>query len=405
MEDKNLQNEIVEAAATKAASISNEALETKSAEINETLETKANKDDVLSLAKSIDEVKEMATKNFNIGAAKRSGSEEMLEATKAGIAAMKNDGDKFSISTKDFSAGPGTTLYQAFRDSIVTDIKYDPNYQTRLRNFVPVYGANASGVVRFNQESALTDSTATKIRGAAGTSNVQTVSPVIKPIQTIQSALTIPREDLMDIAGIDSYVNQRLIGLLMDEEDNQILTGNATAPNYEGINTSAPADQTLTTAALADAFLSDSVENSISNANNYDVLNSVAAELEGNNFRPSMCILNPVDFRHLGTIKSNQSEYVLNQAVTNGRMAWYFMGLEIVPSSAQAAGTFTVYDKMALGYHVNQGVTFEYGYNTDDFISNNITAKAIVRGAQVTYRPNGIVTGTLSVLRLALASA
>ena len=115
-----------------------------------------------------------------------------------------------------------------------------------------------------------------------------------------------------------------------------------------------------------------------------------------------MCILNPVDFRHLGTIKSNQSEYVLNQAITNGRMAWYFMGLEIVPSSAQAAGTFTVYDKMALGYHVNQGVTFEYGYNTDDFISNNITAKAIVRGAQVTYRPNGIVTGTLSVLRLAL---
>ena len=172
MEDKNLQNEIVEAAATKAATISNEALETKATEINETLNTKANKDDVLSLAKSIDEVKEMATKNFNIGAAKRSGNQEMLEATKSGIAAMKNDGDKFSISTKDFSAGDGADLYQAFRDSVVTDIKYDPNFQTRLRNFVPVYGANASGVVRFNQESALTDNTGTKTRGAAGTSNV-----------------------------------------------------------------------------------------------------------------------------------------------------------------------------------------------------------------------------------------
>ena len=404
MDNKDLQNEIVEAAATKAADLTNEAVETKTAEINEKLETKADAAAVEKLAVSVDKLVE-SQKSFNIGTPKKTNKEEFLNEIKS-KANQLSSGGRFTIKTEDFGLtmkdlgiAAGADNYAAYREGMVDDIKYDPNYQTRLTNFLEVYSLPGTGAIRYNQESTHTEpSDYLKAEGAAASQSTFNVQPVTEAANTAMGLITVPNEWMDEITSVNSYVMRRLTGDVLDAVDRQILRGSGSGNSWTGINSHVASANDLDDTTTIQAFLSDSTQDSVDGANAWDVFNAVAAELEGSNFRPNLVILNPVDYRALSWIKSTQNEYVINQAMQANQPFLYFNNLRIVPNAAQTLGDFTLIDSSAAGVFLQKGLTFEFGMNDDDFASNSISARAMVRGGVAGFRPNGLTTGTISLV-------
>ena len=401
----NIKNEIVEKSAAKAIETSNETISAAKAELNETLETKASSESVEKLANDMDKLSEKF-ESINVGQSKKSPAQEAASFIKSGVDKLREKGSgEFSLNTKDLgiAAGVSPTGIAAYGETMDNMIYYDPHHATRLRNFLPSFSAPEGGAIRFNEESANTGNpTSPKVKGAAGSNSTLTVRPVTRAVETIQTATTIPEEHLTDIAGINTYLNQKLMKIAMDLEDTQIMTGSGTSPQLTGLNTSiAPAAQRLSGQSQIDAYLDNSLEDVVSSINNYDVLNVVAAEMEGRNFKPNLAILNPRDFRALSWIKSSstQGEYVLTQAMEQGQPAYYWGGLRIVPSAAQTVGDYTILDTNSVGYWLREGVEFRFSYNDDDFISNSITARVKFRSALTGFVPEGVVTGDFAAGR------
>lgn len=387
MEGKDLQNEIVEAASTKAAAITNEAMETKTNAIEESLNTKTAEltDNVLKLAKSIDEVKEMSTKNVNIGAAKRSPQAEFIKASANDLVKAVKSGGKVDLSLKDFSAGSGADNYAIYSENRIDDIKYDPNHSSRLSTLLGV-SSSEGGALRYNRETAETDSAGPKAKGAAGTQSSVTITPITEAWVTLFNPLTIPQEWLDDTPAIESFLSKRLLGNLYDVEDIQALTGDGTGQNYSGINNQGT---TATQAGLETLFggLADSFGTA---ANEFDALVATAQGMKNQGFRPTKVILNPIDKGALMLLKASTNEYLIQQTVTpDGSIKEFWNGMEIIEHQAQTAGVYTMIDPMHVDLYRRQGASFRFGYNDTDFISNEITAVAKMRGGVAVYNPNG----------------
>ena len=298
--------------------------------------------------------------------------------------------------------GPARNVY---RDMQTGMIYHDPNYPNRLRNFIPTLSVASEGGVNYNQETALANPAASKAKGAVPTDTTLTLTKRHQPIETLIATFSIPREWLNDTAMIESYLSSRFLGNLMDEEDDQILGGDGTSPNFRGINTSAPAAQQLTTEALADAYFTAEWQDQIQNPNRFDVLTAVAAVQADNNWTPDLVFISPSDYYRMATIKATTDEYVLGQTLVNGVVETFWNGMRVIKTPAQAVGTFTLLDSKVVAYAIREGASFEFGYSGDDFKRNNISVKAIVRGGLLAYTPNGIVTGDFATCITSLSNA
>ena len=386
VELKNAIDASIETKANEVSEKATEALEATKAELNEQL-TKSN-ENVEVLQKQIDEIKASQTKT-EIKVKTGTQLSELLNEKKDAIAAIRK-GDSIVLDLKDFNGSAGQAS-APYGDERVADIKYDPNYANRLRGVLMTGATSGTGAIRYSQETAETDSSAGKAKGAAGTQSSVTLTDVHQPIITLFNVLTLPQEWVDDVSMIESYLATRLMGNLMDVEDDQLLNGTGTGTNYRGINTAAVAKNE----AAFDTFFGSLANSYGTGANHYDALTAAKAGLANTNFRANCAILNPIDAAKLATLKASTNEYVLHQTVSpNGEIKQFWNGMAIIESPAQTAGVFTVFDKNAAQYWMREGVSVEFGMNDDDFASNSISVRAIIRGAVATYLPAGIVTGT-----------
>ena len=393
---ENLKNDIVEGAATKASDVAKEAVETKAAELNGNMEV---------LQKSFDELKErMESKgSFGIGKRRTEIQEKYNDAIAdcqrggKGVLELKSTDELLTLKTFSSTAGAGSAIYG---DERVGDIKYDPNYQTRLRDVVMTGSTSGNGAIRFNQEAATTSYTnvTSKAKGAAGTNVRQDLADVHVPIQTLQAINSIPEEWLDDTAMIESYLSTRLMGELMDLEDEQILRGSGTGTNFAGINTNG---RSFANAAAITGYVGSGLAGNFSSANpanNFDVLTAAKAGLANTNFHADLVILNPLDAALISLTKATTREYVLQQTqVGDGKTGYFWQGMRVVQTPAQNVGTFTVIDsKKATQYWMREGVNVEFDRNGTDFASNSISVRAKIRGNVTNYRGNGIVSDAFS---------
>lgn len=391
--DKNVKTIATDAAKVEANTVKDE--------MNTKLDTvegnfKESNEAIKELANTVNELATAQKNVFSVGKSGPKGSEfsQKISETAAKIKTLKRgETVTMEVTHKDFAASAGAAS-APYGDERVVDIKYDPNFQNRLRTMLNGGITSQTGAIRYSEESAETDSAAPKTKGSVGTQSSVTLTDVHQPIQTLFNVLTLPEEWLSDIAMIESYLGSRLMANLLDVEDTQILRGDGTSPNYRGFNTAAVAKDE----AAFGTYVGPAFENLFgTNANRFDVLTASMSGLMSNNFMAGLCILHPSDYYAMTLIKSSQNEYVLQQTVApDGSYKTFWNGVEVMKTPAQAAGTFSVIDKSSVAYWMREGLTFEFNYNDEDFASNAITARAKVRGAVTTYRPNGIVTGTFT---------
>lgn len=158
------------------------------------------------------------------------------------------------------------------------------------------------------------------------------LAEVSTPAQTIAAWVVISEQMLNDVNGMSMFLSNRLLERLLCIEDNQLLSGNGTAPNQLGIN--AAGNFTAATAAGGAGTIP------------VELLIDAIAQLAALSRQPSGIVLSPTDYYALLINKASTSGlYNLPSVVTIGADGGISVaGVPVVWTAEQAAGTYTVGD-------------------------------------------------------------
>ena len=273
----------------------------------------------------------------------------------------------------------------------VPGFKFDPNRPQNMRQIIP-NGSTGSDVVRFVKESGYSNGAAAKAEGATlGQTDFDMTATSVN-VEKIGTYLRISEEMLADTAQLTSYISNRVPAKLLEVEDDQILGGNGSSPNLNGLYNSGTNFDTSSNGAFYQ---------SVDSANEFDVLVAAINQLALSNYKPNYILLNPTDFHKILLLKDSQSRYLKDQVYAGLQPS--FMGVPVIINNEVNAGTFLVgdFNSCQLWIRENLSVSFhrEDGTNIRDGF---VTVRCQERVALATYLPLGIIDGTFSTAKTAL---
>ncbi len=298
---------------------------------------------------------------------------------------------KFDIKSTDMTMANTFTGVVA-GETVITDIKYDPSRKVHIRSLIP-NGSSDAQTVRFPKESAYTDAAAATAQGSTlGQSDFDITATSVN-FEKIGTYMRVTEEMLADTAGLSSYLSARVPGKVLSIEDNEILNGDGSAPNLDGLFT----DGT--------AFAAGGFANAIESANEYDVLITALNQLALANYQADTILLNPTDLHKIVLLKSTANEYLRQQVF--GGLQPQIMGIPITINTAVTAGKFLVMDsRAATQLWVRENLSVEFSReDSTNFRDGFVTVRAVERVALTNYAPNAIVQGTFSTAKAALETA
>jgi HK97 family phage major capsid protein len=242
-------------------------------------------------------------------------------------------------------------------------------------------GTTGSNSVVYMVETQFTDAAAPVAEGAAKPESALVFTQIQEPVLKCAHWLPVTEELLEDAPAIQSYIDGRLtLGVQLAEED-QLLNGNGTPPNYKGLLLRATAP-TITQGA------SESVADAI--------LRQIAAISTTAMVRPSGIVMNPVDWTPTMTIKSTTGEYIGPSPFETPQVPTLW-GLPVAITPSIAAKTVLV------GAFATQAQFFRRGglrveasnSHQDFFVRDLVAIRAEERGALCVYRPGAFGKVTL----------
>jgi HK97 family phage major capsid protein len=206
------------------------------------------------------------------------------------------------------------------------------------------------------------------------------------PVRTIAHIFKASRQILDDAPGLASYINARGTYGLKFVEETQLLTGNGTGQNLNGILPQATAYAPSFNAADEQAI---------------DRLRLALLQVILANYPASGFVLNPVDWARIELTKDTQGRYIVGNAASPiGPSLW---NLPVVESQAMTSGEFMtgafnlgaqVFDRMGVEVLLSTE-------NSDDFEKNMCTIRVEERIALAVYRPESFVAGDIATMTTA----
>ncbi len=242
--------------------------------------------------------------------------------------------------------------------------------------------------VEYVKEKSFTNSAAPTAEGAQKPFSTLTTETAQTPVQVVAHWTRITRQLADDGQALAAFINARMVFGVDLAVENQLLTGNGTSPNLDGLmNTGNYTVSPFTLAQLGG-----------SSATLLDLLRMCFAKVNSNNYRTSAVILNPMDFAALQGLKEANGSYLLGSPA-NSYASTTIWGVRVVATSAMAEGKFlagdfaraaTIYDRM-------QTVLDIASQDQDDFIKNLYTIRAERRLALACERPLALIGGNLAL--------
>ena len=337
---------------------------------------------------------EMESKKTFSGATTKSFKAAIEESLKNGsIDAMlkgNSNAARFEVKADMTMAADYTGVVAG--ETVVPNIKFDPSRSTHIRTLLPI-GSTDAQTIRFPKESAYADNAAATAQGSAlGQSDFDITATSVN-VEKIGTYMRLTEEMLADTPQLTSYLSARVPGKVLSAEDNEILNGDGSSPNLDGLFTDGA------------AFSAGSFALAIESANEFDVLTVALNQLNLSNYQADTILLNPTDFHKIVLLKSTANEYLRNQIIQGVQPA--IMGVPIVLSTAVTAGKFLVGNlSLATQLWIRDGLGIEFSReDSTNFRDGFVTVRAQERVALTNYAPNAIVQGTFSTAKAALETA
>ena len=346
-----------------------------------------------ALNKRMDEM-EMAAKKTLSGATPQSFKSAIHTALKDGAidAMLKGNANAARFEVKaDMSLGADVTGVIA-AETIVDQIKYDPSRSVHIRSLLPL-GSTDAQTIRFPKETAYSDGAAATAEAAAFTQSDFDLAASTVNVEKIGTYMRITGEMLDDIKQLTSYLSARVPEKVLSVEDNEILNGDGSSPNLDGLFT----DGT--------AFAAGGFALAIESANEFDVLTVALNQLALANYQADTILLNPTDLHKMILLKSTANEYLRNQIFSGLQPT--INGIPVTVNTAVTAGKFLVGNlRQASQLWIRENLAVEFSReDSDNFQKNFVTVRAMERVALTNYLPNAIVQGTFSTAKAALETA
>lgn len=340
------------------------------------------------LAKVQEELKTAGTRLFDMEQKFASGAENpgekksFSERAAEGLTKSWN-GSKGHFDAQTFNKSLGSD--QASAGSLIQPMQVPGIIMPGLRRLtirdLLAQGRISSNSLEYVREELFTNNAASVEEKALKPESELTFSKQTANVKTVAHWIQASRQVMDDAPMLQSYVNNRLMYGLALEEERQLLNGDGSGDDLEGINHVATA---------YDAGLN------VSGDTRADIIAHAIFQVTESEFSASGIVLNPRDWHSIALLKDNEGRYIFGgpQAFTQNIM-W---GLPVVPTRAQSQGTFTVggFD-MASQVWDRMDATIEVSReDRDNFVKNMLTILCEERLALAHYRPKALIKGTFT---------
>ncbi len=245
-------------------------------------------------------------------------------------------------------------------------------------------GRTSSSSIQYPKETGFTNSAATHTE-TGGTAKPQSeikFDIATASVTTIAHWVQATRQILDDVPMLQSYIDGRLRYGLAYAEELQLLNGDGTGTNLNGIYTQA----TASTANLAVVALPTKL----------DVLRFAMLQASLAEFPASGIVIHPTDWAGIETTKDSAGNYIIGDpAATTQPRIW---GLPVVATQAMTVDKFLV-GAFRLGAQIFDRQDARVEISTEDdqnFRKNLVTILAEERLALAVYRPEAFVKGDFS---------
>lgn len=232
--------------------------------------------------------------------------------------------------------------------------------------------------LEYVKETGFTNSAAMVAEGSAKSQSDLTFDLVTTSAKVIAHYMKASRQVLDDISQLRSIIDQRLLYGLAYKEESQLLNGDGTGQNLNGIITQA-------TAFSAPISLAD--------AQMIDVLRLAMLQAALAEYPATGHVLHPTDWAYIETLKDGEGRYIIGNP--QGMITPTLWGLPVVTTQSMTVrkfltGAFKLGAQIFDRWQARVEVATE---NEDDFIKNLVTVLAEERVALAVYRPEAFIYG------------
>lgn len=239
-------------------------------------------------------------------------------------------------------------------------------------------GQMDGSTLEYVKETGYTNNAGMVAEGAAKPSSDIQLDLVSTSAKVIAHYMKASRQVLSDISQLRSIIDQRLLYGLAYKEESQLLNGDNTGQNLNGIIPQA-------TAYVAPTAIAD--------LNIIDVLRLAMLQAALAEYPASGHVMHPTDWAVIETLKDTQGRYIIgNPQGTTTPTLW---GLPVVATQSMTIRKFLtgafklgaqIFDRWAARVEIATE-------NEDDFIKNLVTILAEERLALAVYRPEAFIYG------------
>jgi HK97 family phage major capsid protein len=204
-------------------------------------------------------------------------------------------------------------------------------------------------------------------------------------VRTIATWIPATKQILDDFSELAGFINTSLPYYVNLEEELQLLSGDSTGENLDGLIVQASAFNTALLHAAAGWNKIDIVGRTIEQI-------TAAKELQ-----PTFIVLHPTDWWDIRLTKDQFGRYILGDPQTN--VAPSLFGLDVVSTTSIASGTFLVGSGSPIASEIRDRMEMQVEISTEhaDFFTKNLVAiRAEKRLALIVKRPASYITGTFT---------
>lgn len=252
----------------------------------------------------------------------------------------------------------------------------EPTRPVQILDIIPV-GQTGMSTVKYMEETTRTHAAAERAEGAAYGESTFVLEEKTSEVRSIGDSIPVTDEQLEDVAMIQSYLNQRLTFGLRQRLDLQVIQGDGTAPNLEGI---------LNTASiLTQAKGIDPVPDAVHKA-------LTKVRVTGRAF-PDHVLMHQNDWQDIRLLRTADGIYIWGSPSEAGpERIW---GIPVVQSDALTENTAIVGDfgNFSMIFE-RRGIEIQVGFVGSQFTQGKRTIRADLRVAFVVFRPAAFATVT-----------